>query len=187
MGLHLGLKSLLTFIMKTSKFCIALGIICIATYPPPTGGQTPGPEPSGEPYYGESENGDCHDSHESYEWCRWKNSYAYANQTVECFFRFGRKTGGICVNMQVVDNTKLKKIVNMRKRAVNPPCNVEGVEQPNECVRCFKNKCKQSRTCLDKGGICRFNSGTDGQIGVLGCKKEAGCLCYNTTLYGGYY
>merc|ERR1719481_154153 len=143
--------------MKTPNFLIALGILCIVDDISPVNitGITP---PPGE------------------------DNYAFCNQTVDCFEQFappGVLFRGLCVNLKTINMKNMKKIIDINVKPLQKPCNGKTVDQPNNCVKCFKNKCKQSKLCNNMGGICRFETGNIGLLGGFGCKSKKGCKCYS--------
>merc|ERR1712236_124110 len=125
--------------MKIPKFFTAFGILCIvgsikaqySTYgygePETTSEPTPGEEPIPE----------------SDEPCYTPD---------DCLRYFGGKKG-ICVNMKELDITTIGDYYNRKEPGVLGPC--KGSYQ-SDCCRCLKNKCKQSRHCHKKGGLCRI-------------------------------
>merc|ERR1712002_151972 len=96
----------------------------------------------------------------------------------DCLRYFGGKKG-ICVNMKELDITTIGRYYNRKEPGVLGPC--KGSYQ-SDCCRCLKNKCKQSRHCHKKGGLCKIGRPGEQPIGVLGCKDKKGCLCYKNNI-----
>merc|ERR1712215_179244 len=96
----------------------------------------------------------------------------------DCLRYFGGKKG-ICVNMKELDITTIGDYYKRKEPGVLGPC--KGSYQ-SDCCRCLKNKCKQSRHCHKKGGLCRIGRPGEQPIGVLGCKDKKDCLCYKNNI-----
>merc|ERR1712215_123062 len=107
-------------------------------------------------------------------------------QTRACFDEHHRK--GICLNMKTAKITDLKKRFDMKKEAIPALCDKQyaGSDQ-NECCRCLKNKCKASKKCLKKGGICRVGGPGEKTIRKGGCKSKGKttCGCYKAIVDSG--
>merc|ERR1719285_1400006 len=107
-------------------------------------------------------------------------------QTKACLDEHHRQ--GICVNMKTAKITDLKKRFDMKKEAIPALCDKQyaGHDQ-NECCRCLKNKCKASKKCLKKGGICRVGGPGEKTIRKGGCKSKGKttCGCYKAIVDSG--
>merc|ERR1711962_1412611 len=165
--------------MKTPKLFIALGVLWIVngiiaqgttepeSEPPPTTEpepETPTTEPESEPGPTITPPGEQPVAIvEPGEDCI---------QTKACLDEHHRK--GICVNMN--------------KEAIPALCDKQyaGHDQ-NECCRCLKNKCKASKKCLKKGGICRVGGPGEKTIRKGGCKSKGKttCGCYKAIVDSG--
>merc|ERR1712180_70012 len=193
----------LTSNMKTPKLYIALGVLWIVngiiaqgttepeSEPPPTTEpepETPTTEPESEPpstTEPESEPGPTTTPPgeqpvaiiEPGEDCI---------QTKACLDEHHRR--GICVNMKTAKITDLRKRFDMNKEAIPALCDKQyaGSDQ-NECCRCLKNKCKASKKCLKKGGICRVGGPGEKTIRKGGCKSKGKttCGCYKAIVDSG--
>merc|ERR1711962_313402 len=170
--------------MKTPKLFIALGVLWIVngiiaqgttepeSEPPPT------TEPESEPGPTTTRPGEQPGAIiEPGEDCI---------QTKACLDEHHRK--GICVNMKTAKITDLRKRFDMNKEAIPALCDKQyaGSDQ-NECCRCLKNKCKASKKCLKKGGICRVGGPGEKTIRKGGCKSKGKttCGCYKAIVDSG--
>merc|ERR1711942_67228 len=154
-------------IMKTLKFFTAFGILCILGS---INAQSWEPRSTSEP---EPETTSHYHGEQPIEINPIENNFCYTKR--ECRNGFRGKKGGVCVNMREVSMKEIGKLVHKNHEAKGA-CGK--VDEGNDCCRCFKNRCKQTKACKKRKGICRMGKSPNDPIGPWFDLCDGNCGCY---------